>query len=234
MLTTFKTNLSDVEVLRKTIKILFSTGDDVRPIVQKPIIDQFIGHGTYRHALDAGCGRGLYLKTLLRVSDKVSAIDYSTVNIDTLRRRLGMLPQLSLDVASADNLVTHCEVLEHIDNDRQVLSELYRVLQPGGRLVLSVPVPPAPIQDAEHVREGYSLSEISELLREAGFDLLRHQYCIFNLSKWVIKVQSWWNQRLNFPLPSIILLPAYWEHIRKPKLSDNNLPYDIVLEAIKP
>ena len=243
MLTDFKKQISDVEVVRKSIRFIFMMGDSVRPIVQKPLVSEFIGTNLYQHALDAGCGRGLYTRILLKRAQKVSAIDYSEDHIDTLKRRLGHLPQLSLQVGSADNLpfddeqfdlVLHCEVLEHIENDKKVLSEIFRVLQPGGRLILSVPVPPAPYYDSEHVREGYTLEQISQLLQDSGFEILRHQYCMFEISKQIMKFEGWWKTRFKLPLPSLFLLPVYWERIFQLSMSENNLPYDVVLEAKKP
>jgi len=243
MLTNFKQAISDIDVIRKLARTLFLMGDSVRPIVQKPIIEQFIGNNIHQYALDAGCGRGLYTRTLLKRAKKIAALDYSEESIDTLTRRLGHLPHLSLYRGSADNLpfeaeqfdlVLHCEVLEHIQDDRKVVSELFRVLQPGGRLIISVPVPPAPIYDSEHVREGYTLEQISQLLQSAGFVILRHQYCMFEISKKVIKIQAWWSPKIKLPIPSLLLLPIYWEKIFPPSISEHNLPYDIVIEAKKP
>ena len=37
------------------------------------------------------------------------------------------------------DVVTMIEVLEHTNSDRQVLNECFRVLKPGGRMVLFVP-----------------------------------------------------------------------------------------------
>jgi SAM-dependent methyltransferase len=238
-----KDKISDIKIVRAVVKSMFLLGDNVRPIIQKPIIDGFIGNSRYSNALDAGCGRGgLYTQKLIKQADKVTAIDYSEVSINALKRRIGHLPQVSLLTASADGLpfddeqfdiVTHCEVLEHIVDDKKVLSELYRVLRSSGKLVLSVPVPPAPIEDSEHVREGYTLEEITLLLQQAGFEVIRHQYCMFNISKNIILLQAWWSERFVFPLPSIILLPLYWERFVPQKHSDKNLPYDVVIEAKK-
>jgi len=215
-LSNFKQQISDVDFL------FFMMGDNIRPIVQKPIVSDFIGTTHSEHALDAGCGRGLYTRILLERANKVTALDYSENSINALKRRLGHLPQLSLHVGSADNLpfnseqfdlVLHCEVLEHIENDKKVLTEIFRVLQPGGKLIISVPVPPAPFYDSEHVREGYTLDQISKLLKDTGFKVLRYQYCMFNISKAIMKLECWWKKILKFPPPSLFLLPAYWEKL---------------------
>jgi SAM-dependent methyltransferase len=243
MPTNLKQAVSDINFVRKLAKFFFLMGDDVRPIVQKPIVDKFIGNTVLASVLDAGCGRGLYTRVLINRSQKVAALDYSKDSIDTLKRRLGHLPHLFLYVGSATdlpfeneqfNLVLHCEVLEHIVDDKKVLSELFRVLQPGARLIISVPVPPAPYEDTEHVREGYTLEEISQLLKQAGFIILRHQYCMFNISKRLFKLEYWWRRNIKFPIPSFFILPIFFEKFLPPSPSNNNLPYDVVIEAKKP
>jgi SAM-dependent methyltransferase len=243
MLANFKQTISDIDFVRKLARFLFLMGDNVRPIVQKPIVDKYIGNTIHKYVLDAGCGRGLYTRVLINRAQKVAALDSSKDSIDTLKRRLGHLPHLSLYVGSATdlpfdneqfNLVLHCEVLEHIENDKKVLSELFRVLKLGGKLIISVPVPPAPYFDAEHVREGYTLEEVSHLLQQAGFTILRHQFCIFNFSKQVFKLEYWWRRNIKLPIPSFILLPVFLERFLPPSLSKDNLPYDVVIEARKP
>jgi SAM-dependent methyltransferase len=242
MLTNVKQTISDIDLVRKVARFLFLMGDSVRPIVQKPIVEEFIGNNIAQSALDAGCGRGLYTRILIKRAQKVAALDYCKESIDVLKRRLARVSHLSLFVGSATDLpfeneqfdlVLHSEVLEHIDDDRKVLSELFRVLKPEGRLIISVPVPPAPIDDRAHVREGYTLEEISQLLQQAGFTILRHQYCMFNFSKQVLQLEYWWRQKIKLPIPSLVLLPVYLEKISPPSLSANNLPYDVVIEAKK-
>jgi SAM-dependent methyltransferase len=87
----------------------------------------------------------------------------------------------SLPFASGTfDLCTAWDVLEHVSDDRALLGELSRVLQPGGRVRLSVPhkqiaVFPAPAMPWlqrrwEHsLRTGYTPSEIRSLADACGF-----------------------------------------------------------------
>jgi 2-polyprenyl-3-methyl-5-hydroxy-6-metoxy-1,4-benzoquinol methylase len=67
------------------------------------------------------------------------------------------------------------EVLEHVEHDRQALLELYRVLQPDGDLILTVPLhryywgPDDEI--VGHFRR-YELEELTRDLRQVGFDIV--------------------------------------------------------------
>ena len=49
------------------------------------------------------------------------------------------ISQVPLPGASYDMVIAH-HVLEHVDDDRQAMSELFRLLKPGGLAVLSVPI----------------------------------------------------------------------------------------------
>jgi SAM-dependent methyltransferase len=49
------------------------------------------------------------------------------------------ITQVPLPDASYDVVIAH-HVLEHVDNDRQAMRELFRLLKPGGLAVLSVPI----------------------------------------------------------------------------------------------
>lgn len=75
-----------------------------------------------------------------------------------------------------------CEVLEHISDDRGTLEKLGRLVERGGRLVLSTPtssygmLPGDTLSATEgggHVRPGYDGPELDEMLRAAGFVTIR-------------------------------------------------------------
>ncbi len=95
--------------------------------------------------LDVGCGPGQALDGLSRRQLHVHGIDVSPEMIAAASRRhpedeyhVGDATALPFADASMD--VTLClGVLEYVPEPRQVLSELHRVLRPGGRLIVSFP-----------------------------------------------------------------------------------------------
>lgn len=80
--------------------------------------------------------------------------------------------ELPLHDASVDRiLVVHA--LEHAENPREMLTELWRVLAPGGRLVLVAPNRRGPWARFEHTPFGtgrpFSRGQLLSLLRETNF-----------------------------------------------------------------
>jgi SAM-dependent methyltransferase len=242
MLANLKQSLSDVSAIRDTARLVLALGDDIRPIIQTPIIHEFIGPGPFGKVLDAGCGRGLYTRYVLPKAESLTAVDFAADNVSTLRRRLAKWKNLTLlqgsitDLPLEDrqfDLVMMCEVLEHIDDDRKALSEIARVIKPGGRFIISVPVPPAPEPDPNHVREGYTFEELSGLLAEFGFSVVRHRYCWFDIARKVAQFEGWWNRSFHMPMPTVFLLPVYIERFYGSEKGADSLPYDVIVEAKK-
>ncbi len=91
-----------------------------------------------------GCGLGMYVRALSPLARQVFGLD---IEVDRVRegKRSGIAGLLAgqaeaLPFASnAFEAVLSHEVLEHVADDRKALREIFRVLRPGGRLVLFVP-----------------------------------------------------------------------------------------------
>ena len=98
--------------------------------------------------LDAGCGAGYHSLAIARRGFRCIGIDISEKILQTARRnkkQAGVADRLSFRQEELENLsfgdgefdVVHCRgVLMHIPGWEQALSELCRVLKPGGSIVL--------------------------------------------------------------------------------------------------
>src|SRR5215831_16552047 len=118
----------------------------------KALISDLAGDGhRQRKALDAGCSHGVYSILLAESGFTVLGIDINNEEVERARtwarnRGLNALVEFQVGdiqaINSADSsfdLVVCSEVLEHIDNPSSGAKELYRVLRPGGRLIMSMP-----------------------------------------------------------------------------------------------
>ena len=93
-------------------------------------------------SLDIGCGGGILTEELAKISDRTFGIDISKASLETAKNHaLGQGLTIDYQQASAENLpfpansfnvVTCCDVLEHVDDVDKVVAEVSRVLRPGG------------------------------------------------------------------------------------------------------
>ena len=98
--------------------------------------------------LDAGCGLGFYLYLLgVLASSELCGVEFSADRLEqavseqeTSHARLfvGDVTHLPFADHSFDKLILS-EVLEHVPDDRLALSEVHRVLRPGGVAAITVP-----------------------------------------------------------------------------------------------
>ncbi|MFP4346608.1 MAG: methyltransferase domain-containing protein [Anaerolineales bacterium] len=96
-----------------------------------------------RRVLDVGCGVGMYPAAFRRYTPDVYGVEIEhdrarearehAAGVVQARGETLPFPDDSFDVAHSN------EVLEHVDDDRQAVEELVRVVRPGGRIVIFVP-----------------------------------------------------------------------------------------------
>jgi SAM-dependent methyltransferase len=116
------------------------------------VVGKFISKylpATELEILDLGCGSGNNGEMLSRFG-QVDGVEPEEFALGMARERgkyrnlrLGALTVDSLDLPSNHyDLVVMTDVLEHIERDREALKEVYSLLKPGGKLVLTVPALP--------------------------------------------------------------------------------------------
>jgi ubiquinone/menaquinone biosynthesis C-methylase UbiE len=99
--------------------------------------------------IDVGCGRGFYLKVLAACWPKLNLYgvdlndEYLSVAKQVLKKSEVKLikadvTQLPFHDNSIDRIIIS-EVLEHIVEDQKSLLEIYRILNPGGSCLITVP-----------------------------------------------------------------------------------------------
>jgi SAM-dependent methyltransferase len=173
-------------------------------------------------AIDIGCGVGSNLNLLISKGIHTIGLDHSLYALTLVKRRLE-LPLINGDLnklplrSNSIGLIVAMDVLEHLENDANGISELYRVLKKGGNLILTVPAFKSlwGIQDVvTGHKKRYSKKEILTKLLQCGFEIMRFSYFNFFLffpiliarrmiTLFGLKIES--ENQVNFPLINFFL-----------------------------
>ncbi len=196
-------------------------------------------HNPPSRILDLGCGIGgssLYLAE--KLGAQVTGISLSPVQIKRARERAlnrGLANQVTFEVANALEMpfadqsfdwVWSLESGEHMPDKTKFLQECYRVLKPGGRLILATwchrPTTswagPLTTDEKQHLQAIYqvyclpfvlSLPDYEAIALDCGFKALRSE-------DWSMAVAPFWDQVIDSAItPKAIagLLQAGWKTI---------------------
>ncbi|MEN8156020.1 MAG: class I SAM-dependent methyltransferase [Bacteroidota bacterium] len=182
---------------------------------------------------DAGSGFGQYVHFLSRryPAAKITGLDIKQEQVEDCNRfftSIGKDGLVSFEYADltgfdreeAFDLVLSVDVLEHIEDDRGVMKNLYRSLKPGGVLLISTPSDQGGSDVHheheesfidEHVRDGYGIDEIDEKLQSAGFTEVDVRYAYGKPGKLS------WKLSMKYPILLanaskllLLLLPFYY------------------------
>jgi SAM-dependent methyltransferase len=148
---------------------------------ERLLLDLFLSARPGPEVLDGGAGQGTMSRRLAELGFAVTSTDASPAAVAALRERAAGqvveadLAALPFEEASFDGAVLG-EVLEHIEDDRAALTEVARVLRPGGVLALSVPANPKLFGPSDiwagHARR-YTRPELLNACMAAGFTVHR-------------------------------------------------------------
>lgn len=146
------------------------------------VYERLLARCAGRVVLEAGSGEGYGANMIADVAEKVIGLDYDTSAVEHVRSRYpridmrqGNLAALPLGDGEVGTVVNF-QVIEHLWDQSQFLAECFRVLTPGGELLISTPnrITFSPGRDTPlnpfHTRE-LNAAELTELLEQAGFEV---------------------------------------------------------------
>jgi SAM-dependent methyltransferase len=136
-----------------------------------------------RRILDVGCGSGLMMKRLAGTA-AVFGIDIDEGALEHCRsiglRRLSRADAARLPFGDASfDLLVAADMLEHCEDDGAALENFFRVLAPGGHLLISVPAYNwlwSSHDVALHHKRRYTRGELVKKITAAGFKVERASY----------------------------------------------------------
>lgn len=196
-----------------------------RTLMINTLMQQVLPQTSNLQVLDIGCGAGNMIHHLLRYGQvKGLEVDPRPVREARLRGYDVDLHDAAAPYPFADgsfDVVTALDVIEHIEDDRPALQETYRVLKPGGHIVVTVPAfmflwSNNDIINAHYRR--YTAAELRRRLSEAGFDVKRLSY----------------NNFFVFPLAAPLIM---LRRGREPELASHHLneeEYQVEMEPASP
>lgn len=107
---------------------------------------RLVGEGD--RVVDVGCGTGADIAAFPPVLDRhgidrsATAIAYARRNHPGVDFQVGTAPAEGAEILQTADLVLLCDVLEHIEHDRQFLVSLLSTMKPGAHLLMTVPAGP--------------------------------------------------------------------------------------------
>ncbi len=122
------------------------------------------------NVLEIGCGAGRGLETVLSYSERYTAIDKNEALLNHLQKKYPNatfkaqhIPPLQGIADNAFDWVISFQVIEHIPDDHLFLKEIYRVLKPGGKAIITTPnIKLSLTRNPWHIRE-YTVDELYKL-----------------------------------------------------------------------
>ena len=157
-----------------------------------------MGKNITGRTLDIGCGTKPYEKYF-------NCREYVGLEIETTLNRVQKKADYFYDGqkfpfanAEFDSVVTN-QVLEHVFNPDEFLSEIYRVLKTGGKLLLTVPfVWDEHEQPYDYAR--YSSFGLKSLLEKHGFEIVKHSKSVNDFGA-VIQLMNAYIYKMTYRTP---------------------------------
>ena len=194
--------------------------------VKRALRENALQIGAEAVVLDAGCGFGQYSWRMARMNEKwkIEAVDIDKEHIDdcaSFFNKAGLSARTSFRTADLTlltdrkryDLILSVDVMEHIEDDVRVFENFHNALNDNGTLIISTPSDKggSDVHNeheasfiGEHVRDGYSINDITEKLRSAGFRNIRVAYT------YGIPGSISWKLSMKYPIKLLNISPLFF------------------------
>ena len=133
--------------------------------------------------MEIGCGNGFVLSAIgaLKRWRRLVGSELHPAALATARSRLGCGAELvqmdarTIPAVETFDVIGAFDVLEHIEDDAEVLTAMHRALCPGGGIIVAVPQHPwlwSGTDEAAHHKRRYRRGELEKKIQAAGFRVL--------------------------------------------------------------
>ncbi|MDR3708370.1 MAG: methyltransferase domain-containing protein [Capsulimonadaceae bacterium] len=173
--------------------------------------------------LDIGCGTGAMLDKLEEFGNVVGA-DFSTEALAFCRKR-GQREGKQYRLVRADirclpfadnsfDVITAMDIVEHIDHDALAVSEIRRVLKPGGYLLATVPAYMSLWSNhdiALHHHRRYTARGFRDVAQRAGLRVAKLTYTVTSLLPlvWIFRrLERFTKSKTSEPQADVVPLPG--------------------------
>jgi 2-polyprenyl-3-methyl-5-hydroxy-6-metoxy-1,4-benzoquinol methylase len=189
--------------------------------------------------LDVGCAAGLFLRSMRKFDGwQVEGVEISEYAARIAHEQYGLKVHVgTLEAANFPDqsfaAVTIWDVLEHLHDPAETLAEIYRILEPGGVVVIRVPNMASWFArvfgrywaglDAPRHLYFYSPKTLAEALQQAGFQVVDQTSGSGNYPTFVLSVRFWLvakhasaavRQRVNrlllHPIARVLTVPFFY------------------------
>ena len=142
--------------------------------------------------LEIGCSSGFLLRDLVAAlpGHRVFGADYTHETLELLGKQLPDVPLLQFDLTQCPlpnsfvDVAVLLNVLEHIEDHEAAVAQLFRIVRPGGAVIIEVPAGPSLYDVYDRVlmhQRRYAITELTELLARHGFAVERRSHLGFFL-----------------------------------------------------
>lgn len=172
--------------------------------------------------LDVGSGSGAFSIYATKMGNYTIGINSNEEEIKIAKERakilgLNNVEFINIDLKSFGKYIKNIgnfdqiicfELIEHLKDDKKIISDLSQVLKPGGKLILTTPFKKhkpllgerlSKYEDGGHVRWGYTYDELKDIFNNCGLKIISVEYMNGIISQYITNIM-WYLTRVSLIL----------------------------------